>query len=159
VRPTICLLWALNVHGDDQVVLCAEVDRECVGLLDPNAIVDALNCGLDHNVDLMRCTPDAQHVIVGAIDEAGDDVSLMARDGVLVVRRHANQLGTPLDVQHVHELGDHIENVDNGMAFEHGHCDEVQVDQLAAIADTYAHVEEQLAAMRASVASQRYGPN
>jgi hypothetical protein len=44
-------------------------------------------------------------------------------------------------------------NVDSGMAFEHGHCDEVQVDQLTAIADTYAQVVEQLAVMRASVAS------
>ncbi|CAK9277280.1 unnamed protein product [Sphagnum jensenii] len=45
------------------------------------------------------------------------------------------------------------------MAFEHGHHNEVQVDQLATIADTYAQVEEQLATMRASVASQRHGPN
>jgi hypothetical protein len=40
------------------------------------------------------------------------------------------------------------------MAFEHGHCDEVQVDELATIADTYVQVEEQLTAMRASVANQ-----
>jgi len=89
----------------------------------------------------------------------GDDASMMARDGVFAVRRHANQLGKPLDVQHVHELGDQIENVDSGMAFEHGHRDEVQVDQFAAIADTYTHVEKQMAAMRASVASQQHGPN
>jgi hypothetical protein len=45
------------------------------------------------------------------------------------------------------------------MAFEHGHCDEVQVDELATIADTYVQVEEQLTAMRASVANQWHGPN
>ncbi len=45
------------------------------------------------------------------------------------------------------------------MAFEHGHRDEVQVDELATIADTYVQVEEQLAAMRASIANQWHGPN
>jgi hypothetical protein len=35
---------------------------------------------------------------------------MMAHHGVLVVRRHADQLGTPLNVQCVHELGDQIEN-------------------------------------------------
>jgi len=40
------------------------------------------------------------------------------------------------------------------MAFEHGHRDEVQVDELATTADTYVQVEEQLAAMRASIANQ-----
>jgi hypothetical protein len=45
------------------------------------------------------------------------------------------------------------------MAFEHGHCDKVQVDQLAAIADTYVQVEERLATMRASITNQRQGPN
>jgi hypothetical protein len=47
----------------------------------------------------------------------------------------------PLNVQRIHELGDQIENVDTGMAFEHGHRNKVQVDQLATIADTYAQVE------------------
>jgi hypothetical protein len=45
------------------------------------------------------------------------------------------------------------------MAFEHGHRDEVQVDQLVAIADSYAQVKEQLVAMRASDASQQHGLN
>jgi hypothetical protein len=48
----------------------------------------------------------------------------------------------PLDVHRIHELGDQIENVDSGMVFEHGHHDEVQVDQLAAIIDMYMQVEE-----------------
>ncbi len=76
----------------------------------------------------MLCAPNAQHVVVGIIDEAGDDANMRARHGVFTVRRHADQLGTPLDVQRVHELGDHIENVNSRMAFEHGHRDEVQVD-------------------------------
>jgi hypothetical protein len=78
---------------------------------------------------------------------------MTAYHGVLVVCQHTDELGTPLDVQHVHELGDQIENVDSGMVFEHGHCDEVQVDQVATIVDTYAQVKQRLAAMRAFVAS------
>jgi hypothetical protein len=53
---------------------------------------------------------------------------MTARHVVLTVHRHTNQLGTPFNVQRIHELGDHIENVDNGMVFEHGHCNELQVD-------------------------------
>ncbi len=98
VRPTIRLLWALDIHGNDQVILCAQVDRECVGLLDPNIVVDALNCRLNHNVDLMRCALDAQHIVVDAIDKAGDDASMTACHAVLAVRRHTDQLGMPLDV-------------------------------------------------------------
>jgi hypothetical protein len=45
------------------------------------------------------------------------------------------------------------------MAFEHGHRDEVQVDQLAAIVNMYAQVKERLVVMRASVANERHGPN
>jgi hypothetical protein len=45
------------------------------------------------------------------------------------------------------------------MVFEHGHHNKVQVDQLVAIADMYAQVEERLAMMRASVTRQRHGPN
>jgi len=127
VHPTIHLLWALDVHGDDQVVVHAQVDRERVGLLDLDAVVDALGYRLDHNVNLMRCAPNVQHIVVGTINEAGDDASMMAHHGVLALRQHADQLGMPLDVQRVHELGDQIENVDNGMVFEHGHRDKVQV--------------------------------
>ncbi len=53
MRLAIRLLWALDVHGNDQVVLHAQVDRERVGLLDPDAIINALNYCLDHNVNLM----------------------------------------------------------------------------------------------------------
>ncbi len=98
MRPTIHLLWALNVHGNDQLVLRVQVDQERVGLLDPNVIVDALSYHLDHNVDLMRCAPDAHHVVVSAIDKAGDNANMMAHHGVLVVRRRADQLSTPLNV-------------------------------------------------------------
>ncbi len=113
MRPTIRLLWALDVHLYDEVVLCAQVDRKRVSLLAPDAIVDALGSRLDHNVDLMRWAPDAQHVVVGAGDEAGDDASMTARHGVLVACRQADELGTPLVVQSVHELGDQVENVLN----------------------------------------------
>ncbi len=90
MRPTIHLLWAVDVHGDDQVVLRAQVDREHVGMLDPDVVVDALGCRLDHNVDMMRCALDAQHVVVEAIDEASDNASMTAHHGVLTVRRHVD---------------------------------------------------------------------
>jgi hypothetical protein len=45
------------------------------------------------------------------------------------------------------------------MAFEHGHRNKVQVDSLTAITNTYAQVEERLAVMCTSVASQRHGTN
>lgn len=85
MHPGIRLLWALDVHGDDQVVLHVQVDRECVGLFDPDAVVDAFGCRLNHNVDLMWCTLDAQHIIVGAIDEVGDDTSMTIHHGVLAI--------------------------------------------------------------------------
>ncbi len=138
MRPSIRLLWALDIHCDDEVVLRSQVDGERVSLLAPDAIVNALGSCLDHNVDLMRWAQDAQHVVVGVGDEAGDDASMMARHGVFAVRQHADELGTPLVVvQSVHEFGDQVENVFSQMAFEHRHRDEVQVDQLAAIADAY----------------------
>ncbi len=84
VHPGIRLLWAFDVHGNDQVVLRVQVDRECVGLFNPDAVVDAFGCRLDHNVDLMRCAPDAQHIIVDAIDEASDYTSMTTHHGVLV---------------------------------------------------------------------------
>ncbi len=87
----------------------AQVDRERVGLLDPDAVVNAFGYRLDHNVDLMRCARDVHHIIVGTIDEAGDDVSITARHGVVVVRRHTDQLGMPLNGQRVHEFSNQIE--------------------------------------------------
>jgi hypothetical protein len=59
-------------------------------LLDLDTVVDAISCCLDHNVDLMQCALDAQHVVVGAIDEASDDTNMTACHGVLAVRQHAD---------------------------------------------------------------------
>ncbi len=42
---------------------------------------------------------------------AGDDANMTTHHGVLMVRRHADELGMPLAVQSVHELGDQVENV------------------------------------------------
>jgi len=60
---------------------------------------------------------------------------MRACHSVLVVRRHTDQLGTPLVVQRVHELGDQIENVHNQMPFEHRQRDKMQVNQVVAIID------------------------
>ncbi len=67
-------------------------------MLDPNAVVDAFSYRFDHNVDLMWCASDVQHVVVDAIDEAGDNANMTTRHGVFAVRPHTNQLGTPFNV-------------------------------------------------------------
>ncbi len=135
MRPTVGFLRALHVHLDDEVVLRPQEDGERVDLLDPDTIVNGLNGRLDNNVDLMRCAPDSQHVVGYTRDEAGGNTSMMACHSVLAVCRHTDQLGTPLAVQHVHELGDQIENVHSRMPFEHRQCDEMQVNQVTTIID------------------------
>jgi len=135
MRPTVGFLQALHVHLDDEVVLRPQEDGECVDLLDSDTIVDGLDGCLDNNVDLMRCAPDSQHVVGCTCDEAGDNTSMMACHSVLAVCRHTDQLGTPLAIERVHELGDQIENVHSRMPFEHRQCDEMQVNQVTAIID------------------------
>jgi hypothetical protein len=135
MRPTIGFLGALHVHLDDEVVLHPQEDGECVDLLDPDTVVDGPDGRLDNNVDLMRCAADSQHVVVCTHDEAGDNASMMACHSVLAIRRHTDQLGMPLAVQRVHELGDQIENVHSQMPFEHRQCNEMQVNQVVAITD------------------------
>ncbi len=83
----------------------------------------------------MRCAPDSKHVVVCTRDEAGDDASMTACHSVLAICRHTDQLGMPLAIQRVHELGDQIENVHSRMSFEHRQRDEMQVNQVAAITD------------------------
>ncbi len=133
MSPMVGFLRALHVHLNDEVVLCLQENEEHVDLLDPDTVVDGLDGRLDNNVDLMRCALDSQHVVVCTCDEAGDDASMTACHSVLAVRRHTDQLGTPLAVQRVHELGNQIENVHNRMSFEHRQRDEMQVNQVAVI--------------------------
>ncbi len=110
VHPSVCLLHAFDVHTDDQNVLRTQVHKVRVGELDLDTVVDAFNYRLDNNVHLMRCAPDVQHFVLDARDDADDDASMMAYHGVLAVQWHANQFSAPLDVEHVHELGDHVED-------------------------------------------------
>ncbi len=131
--PTVGFLRALHVHLNHEVVLRPQEDGERVDLLDPDTVVDGLDGRLDNNVDLMRCAPNSQHVVVCTHDEAGDDASMTTCHSVLAVRRHTDQLGTPLAVQCVHELGDQIEDVHSRMPFEHRQRDEMQVNQVTAI--------------------------
>ncbi len=135
MRPAVGFLRALHVHLDDEVVLRTQEDGEHVDLLDPDTVVDGLDCRLQNNVDLMRCALDSQHVVVGTCDKAVDDANMTACHSVFVICRHADQLGTPLAVQYVHELGDQIENVHSQMPFEHRQRDEMQVNQVVAITD------------------------
>jgi hypothetical protein len=119
MRPTVGFFRALHVHLDDEVVLRPQEDEGRVDLLDPDTVVDGLDGRLDNNVDLMRCAPDSQHVVVCTRNEAVDDTSMTACHSVFTVRRHTDKLGTSLVVQCVHELGDQIENVHCRMPFEH----------------------------------------
>jgi hypothetical protein len=82
VHPSIRLLGALDIHADDRVVLHAQVHKIFVGELDPDAIVDALDYRLDDNIDLMWCALDAQHLVLGARDDAGDHASMTTYHGV-----------------------------------------------------------------------------
>ncbi|CAN5964737.1 unnamed protein product [Sphagnum jensenii] len=112
VDPTVSLFRAFHVHANDEDVLRTQIDRERVGELDLAITVDVLDQGLDDNVDLMRHTPDPQNLVLSTRDNASHDIGVMACHGVLVVNRHANQLRVPLDVQRVHKLADHIEDVE-----------------------------------------------
>jgi len=69
MRPTVDFLRALHVHLNDEVVLRPQEDGERVDLLDPDIVVDGLDGRFDNNVDLMRCAPDSQHVVVCTRDE------------------------------------------------------------------------------------------
>ncbi|CAK9236141.1 unnamed protein product [Sphagnum troendelagicum] len=126
--PTVGFLRALHVHFDDEVVLRSEEDGVRVDLLDPDTVVDGLDGRLDNNVELMRCAPDSQHVVVCTRHEAGDDAIMASCHSVLAIRRHTDKLRTSLAVQCVHELGDQIENVHSRMPFEHRQRDEMQVN-------------------------------
>ncbi len=90
MRPTVGFLRALHIHLDDEVVPHPQEDGERVDLLDPDTVVNGLDDRLDNNVDLMRCAPDSQHVVVCTRDEAGDDASMTACHSVLVVCRHTD---------------------------------------------------------------------
>ncbi len=74
-------------------LFCAQQDREHVGELDPHAGVDVFGNRLYDNVDLMRRTPNAQHVVISARNDEGDKTSEAANHRSLVIRRHADQLG------------------------------------------------------------------
>ncbi len=54
VDPAVGLLWALHVHVDDEDVLRTQIDRKCVGKLDPAIAADALGRSLDDNADQLR---------------------------------------------------------------------------------------------------------
>jgi len=127
VDPTVSLFRAFHVHANDEDVLRTQIDRERVGELDLAVTVDVLDQGLDDNVDLMRHTPDPQNLVLSTHDNAGHDIGVMACHGVLVVNRHANQLRVPLDVQRVHKLADHIEDVERRVSLKHRHAHQMHV--------------------------------
>jgi hypothetical protein len=116
-HPTIGLLWAFHVHVDDEDVLREQIDRERVGKLDPTTAVDALNPGLDNNVDLMRCTPNPHNLVLDTRDNADHDTNVPTYHGFFTVSRHVDQLHAPRVVQHIHKLVDHIEDIERRVSF------------------------------------------
>ncbi len=72
VRPTVCLFRALDGHASDEVGLRTQEDREGPGKLDPLIAGKLLGCRLDDQVDLMQCTPNAEHWVFGTSDHASD---------------------------------------------------------------------------------------
>ncbi|CAM6024321.1 unnamed protein product [Sphagnum balticum] len=85
VDPTVGLLWAFHVHADDEDILHVQIDRECVGELDPATAADALGSSLDDNVDLMWRTTNPQNLVFGTRDNVGQDTGMPACHGVFTV--------------------------------------------------------------------------
>jgi hypothetical protein len=46
-------------------------------VLDIDAVLNAFGGSIGDDEDLMRCAPDAQHVVLSARDNAGDDVTAL----------------------------------------------------------------------------------
>ncbi len=65
--------------------MCAQIDREHVGKLDPTAVANALGQSLDDNVDLMWRTPNSQNLMFGTYNNAGHNTSVSAHHGVFAI--------------------------------------------------------------------------
>jgi hypothetical protein len=90
VDPTVGLLWAFHVHADDEDVLRAQIDQKHVDELDPAIGADALDRGLDNNVDLMRCALDLQNLVFDTCNNSGHDNNVPVCHGVLDVGQHVD---------------------------------------------------------------------
>ncbi|CAM6026393.1 unnamed protein product [Sphagnum balticum] len=86
VRPTVHLFGALDGHASDEVGLRTQKDQEQPGEHDPLAADKLLGCRLDDQVDLMQCTPNAEHWVLGASDHASDETNVPTCHRVLAVR-------------------------------------------------------------------------
>ncbi len=150
------LFWAFHVHADDEDFLRAQIDREHVGELDLAIATNAFDQGLDDNVDLMRHTPDPQNLVLGTHDNASHDIGMPAYHGVLTVSRHADQLCTPLAIQRVHKLANHIEDIEPHVSLKHRHSHQVQVHYIATVANGQVQVKKRLAAMCAAISDQQH---
>ncbi len=86
MRPTICLFGALDGHASDEVGLRTQEDRERPGEHDPFTVGKLLDCQLNDQVDLMQCTPNAEHWVFSASDHASDETGVATCHRVLAVR-------------------------------------------------------------------------
>ncbi len=86
MRPTVRLFEALDGHVSDEVGLRTLEDRERLSELDPLAADKLLGCRLDDQVNLMQCTPNAEHWVIGASDHASDETGVVTCHRVLAVR-------------------------------------------------------------------------
>ncbi len=90
VRPTVRLFGALDDHASDEVGLRMQEDQERLGEHDPLAAGKLLGYRLDDQVDLMQCTPNAEHWVLGASDHVSDETGVATCHRVLAVRWHAD---------------------------------------------------------------------
>jgi len=131
VHPVVCFLRTFDAHLDDQVVLQPQMNRERIDVLHIGTAVDTFSRRLDDDVDLMRCTPHAQHIELSAPCDASDETSMAPSHRVLAVRRRVEQLDAPIWVEHVEELAKQIVQDLRRMAIEQRKVDQVKVAEPA----------------------------
>jgi hypothetical protein len=136
MHPSIGLFWALDVHGDYNIILWPQKYRPTVCEFDPRAVQDWLDQSLDDNIDLIWCTWDAHHLVRSESNHARDEPRITIGHHVLSIEGDSNQLLTPPTVQCVEKLNDHVEHVLGGVALEHGDNDYVEVREITAVAGT-----------------------
>ncbi len=135
VHPTVRLLWTLDAHLDDQVVLRPQMNRERIDVLDIGAAVDTFSRQLDNDVDLMRHAPHMQHIELSTPCDASDETSVAPSHCVLTVRRCVEQLNAPIWVERIEELAKQIVQDLRRMASEQRKADQMKVAKSALEAD------------------------
>ena len=88
MNPPLCLLWTLDAHRDEQVVVRPQIGGKRVNLMNKGSVDGTYVRRLDDDVDLMRFAPHTQHVKFRATCNASEETIAEPRHGVLFFRRH-----------------------------------------------------------------------